>query len=113
MIFFSDLVFVPPADVHLDRLESEDIFTFNCEFDSSGNPELNSETTNPCHNISAYTNLFLKLFQDFDCGCVIYAQPKSAVVIGEIYDKFYKIKNNQLITQISNGETKVRTKLFS
>ena len=106
-------MFVPPADVHLDRLESEDIFTFNSEFDSTGNPELNAEATNPCHNISAYTSLFLKLFQDFDCGCVFYAQPKSAVVVGEIYDKFYKIKNNQLITQISNGETKVPGLLIS
>ena len=102
-----DLVFIPPADVHLDRLEAEDIFTFNSGFDSSGNAELNSEATNPCHNISAYTNLFLRLFNEFDCGCVFYAQPKSAVVICELFDKFYKIKNNQLITQISNGETKV------
>jgi len=101
-----DLVFIPPADVHLDRLEAEDVFTFNSGFDSSGNAELNSEATNPCHNISAYTNLFLRIFNEFDCGCVFYAQPKSAVVICELFDKFYKIKNNQLITQISNGETK-------
>jgi len=101
-----DQVFIPPADVHLDCVEAEDIFTFNCNFDSAGNPDLSSDATNPCHNISAYTNLFLKLFQEFDCGCVFYAQPKSAVVVGEMYEKYYKIKNNQLITQISNGETK-------
>ena len=47
-----------------------------------------------------------RLFQEFDCGCVIYAQPSSAVVVGELFDKFYKISHNQLITQITNGETK-------
>ena len=58
-----DLVFIPPADLHLDRLQTEDIFTFNVEFDQAGNPELNGEATNPCHNISAYTNMYLKIFQ--------------------------------------------------
>ena len=58
-----DLVFIPPADLHLDRLQAEDIFSFNVEFDRAGNPELNSEATNPCHNISAYTSLYLKIFQ--------------------------------------------------
>ena len=51
-------------------------------------------------------SVFARLFQEFDCGCVIYAQPSSAVVVGEIFDKFYKISHNQLITQITNGETK-------
>merc|ERR1719282_1625563 len=87
-------------------LEQEDVFTFNVEFDSDGNPDLDKDATNPCHNISAYTNLYLKIFQEFDCGCVIYAQPTSSMVISEIFSKHYKIKNNQLISQISNGETK-------
>jgi len=99
-------VFVPPADVHLDRLVEEDIFTFNCELDKSGNPELCHEATNPALNISAYTNLFLKVFQEFDCGCIIFAQPTSAVLVGEHFEKNFSVKNNQMITQISNGETK-------
>jgi len=99
-------VFIPPGEVHLDRLQSEDIFTFNCEFDKAGNPELDNDATNPALNISAYTNLFLKVFQEFDCGCIIYAQPRSAVVVAELNKKFFKIKNNQMISQISNGETK-------
>lgn len=49
---------------------------------------------------------FHSLTQEFDCGCVIYAQPKSAIVVAETFEKQFKIKNNQLITQISNGETK-------
>ena len=56
-------VFIPPGEVHLDRLEQEDVFTFNVEFDSDGNPDLNKEATSPCHNISAYTHLFLRIFQ--------------------------------------------------
>jgi len=99
-------VFIPPGEVHLDRLESEDIFTFNSELDKAGNPELDPDATNPALNISAYTNLFLKVFQDFDCGCIIYAQPHSAVLVSELNKKFFKIKNNQMITMISNGETK-------
>jgi len=101
-----DQVYIPPGEIHLDRLEQEDVFTFNVEFDSDGNPDLDKDATNPCHNISAYTNLYLKIFQEFDCGCVIYAQPTSSMVISEIFSKHYKIKNNQLISQISNGETK-------
>ena len=56
-------VYIPPGEVHLDRLEQEDVFTFNVEFDSDGNPDLNKEATSPCHNISAYTHLFLRIFQ--------------------------------------------------
>ena len=37
---------------------------------------------------------------------MIYAQPRSAMVVAELFDKQFKIKNNQLITMISNGETK-------
>ena len=51
------------TSVWFDRLEPEDVFTFNVEFDSDGNPDLDKEATSPCHNISAYTNLFLKIFQ--------------------------------------------------
>ena len=56
-------VYIPPGEVHLDRLQQEDVFTFNVEFDSDGNPDLNKEATSPCHNISAYTHLFLRIFQ--------------------------------------------------
>jgi len=101
-----DLVFIPPGEIHLDRLESQDIFTFNIDFDTDGNPELNKDSVSPCHNISAYTNLYLRIFQEFDCGCVIYAQPVNANVVSNIYKKEFRIKNNQLISQISNGETK-------
>ena len=79
------------------------------DFDHSGNPELNSEATNPCHNISAYSTMFLRIFQEFDCGCVIYGQPTSGHVISEMFDKVFKMKDNQLITLISNGDTKVRS----
>ena len=103
---FSEQVFIPPGELHLDRVVQEDVFTFNIEFDTDGNPELSREAASPCHNISAYTNLYLRVFQEFDCGCVIYAQPTSAMVISEIFSKHFKIRNNQLITQISNGETK-------
>ena len=41
-------------------LQPEDVFTFNCEFDSAGSPELSPTALNPCHNISAYTNLYLR-----------------------------------------------------
>ena len=58
-----DQVFIPPGEIHLDRLEPEDVFTFNVEFDSDGNPDLNKDAISPCHNISAYTNTFLKIFQ--------------------------------------------------
>ena len=102
-------VYLPPGEVHLDRLQPEDVFTFNVDFDHSGNPELNSEATNPCHNISAYSAMFLRIFQEFDCGCVIYGQPTSGHVICEMFDKVFKIKDNQLITLISNGDTKVRS----
>ena len=102
----SEQVFIPPGELHLDRVVQEDVFTFNIEFDTDGNPELSREATSPCHNISAYTNLYLRVFQEFDCGCVIYAQPTSAMVISEIFSNHFKIRNNQLITQISNGETK-------
>ena len=105
-MIFSEHVYIPPGEVHLDRLDQEDVFTFNIEFDSDGNPELSREATNPCHNISAYTNLYLRVFQEFDCGCVIFAQPTGAMVISEIFSGHFKIRNNQLITQISNGETK-------
>merc|ERR1712106_429400 len=98
--------FVPPAEVHLDRLEADDIFTFNCNLDKVGNPELCHDATNPALNISAYTNLFLRVFQDFDCGCIIFAQPRSAVLVSEVFEGNFSIKNNQMITQISNGETK-------
>jgi len=101
-----DLVFIPPGEIHLDRLESQDIFTFNIDFDNDGNPELNKDAVSPCHNISAYTNLYLRIFQEFDCGCVIYAQPVNANVVSSIFKKDFRIKNNQLISQISNGETK-------
>ena len=37
---------------------------------------------------------------------MIYAQPTSAVVVAEMFESHFKIKNNQLISQISNGETK-------
>ena len=60
---FRDQVYIPPGEIHLDRLEQEDVFTFNVEFDSDGNPDLDKDATNPCHNISAYTNLYLKIFQ--------------------------------------------------
>ena len=100
-------VYLPPGEVHLDKLQAEDVFTFNVDFDESGNPELNAGATNPCHNISDYTKMFLRIFQEFDCGCVIYGQPTSSFVISEMFDKSFKIKNNQLITLISNGETKV------
>ena len=56
-------VFIPPGEVHLDRVEPEDVFAFNVEFDKDGNPDLNKDATNPCHNISAYTSLYLKIFQ--------------------------------------------------
>ena len=47
------------------------------------------------------------LFQEFDCGCVIYAQPTGSLVISEIFSSgHFKISHNQLITQICNGETK-------
>ena len=47
------------------------------------------------------------LFQEFDCGCVIYAQPRGALVMSEIFSTgHFKISHNRLITQISNGETK-------
>ena len=61
--FFSEQVFIPPGEVPLDRLDQEDVFTFNIEFDKDGNPELSSEVASPCHNISAYTNLYLRVFQ--------------------------------------------------
>ena len=56
-------MFIPPGEILLDRLDPEDVFTFNVEFDKDGNPDLNKDATSPCHNISAYTNLFLKIFQ--------------------------------------------------
>ena len=107
MFVCRDLVFIPPAELHLGRLQAEDILTFNADFDRAGNPELNSEATNPCHNISAYTEMFLQIFQEFDCGCIIYAQPNSGFLISEMFDESFKIKNNQLITLITNGDTKV------
>ena len=55
-----DQVSIAPADIPLDMLLPEDVFTFNCEFDSAGSPELSSTALNPCHNISAYTNLYLR-----------------------------------------------------
>ena len=56
-------MFIPPGEVPLDRLDQEDVFTFNIEFDKDGNPELSGEAASPCHNISAYTNLYLRVFQ--------------------------------------------------
>ena len=55
-----DQVSLAPADLPLDMLQPEDVFTFNCEFDSAGSPELSPTALNPCHNISAYTNLYLR-----------------------------------------------------
>ena len=63
ILFLSEQVFIPPGEVPLDRLDQEDVFTFNIEFDKDGNPELSSEAASPCHNISAYTNLYLRVFQ--------------------------------------------------
>ena len=45
--------------------------------------------------------------QEFDCGCVIYGQPNNGFIIPELFDETFKIKNNQLITLITNGDTKV------
>ena len=50
---------------------------------------------------------FPSSYQEFDCGCVIYGQPTNGFVISEMFEKVFKIKDNQLITLISNGETKV------
>ena len=50
---------------------------------------------------------FPSSYQEFDCGCVIYGQPTSGFLIPEMFDKTFKIKNNQLISLITNGETKV------
>merc|ERR1719283_819642 len=100
-----DQVLAPPAEVLLDSLEPEDIFTLSLNLDSKGNPELYPGADNPASDISQHSTLFVRMFQEFECNCIIYCQPHPALLVASFPKAEFKMTNQQAITLIPNGET--------
>jgi len=78
-------VYISPEGLNMDMLESDDLFVFNESLDESGEPEIHTTPINDSLKISKYTKLYLHVLEEFNCNSIILAQPRCAILAGEIY----------------------------